>query len=68
MTIIPAAVSLPNILEEKPEPDAVATAACAIVIGVGVVGLTVQTAMLILRFVNIGLINMKFRIFGIIVS
>ncbi len=67
--LIPSGVALEKIRSNSSviNPD-LSQASCLLVALVAVLGALLQTAQIILRFVNIGAINMTFRIYGIVVN
>ena len=52
----------------KEETRSLGKAACAIVVVAGVVGVALELVAIILRFINVGLINMKIKYFLLAVS
>jgi hypothetical protein len=71
--IVPGALATMNIdtvkdAGVKEETKSLGKAVCAIVIVGGVVGVALELATIILRFVNVGLINMRIKYFLLAVS
>ena len=74
--IVPGALATMKIdtVAEKEEKDvsegtkSLGKAVCAIVIVAGVVGVALELITIILRFVNVGLVNMKIKYFLLAVS
>ena len=72
--VIPAAIATFDI--DKPgnqkgaskEIISLGKAACGIMVVGGVVGVVLETTVIILRFVNVGLINYKIKYFLLVVS
>ncbi len=70
IVLIPAGLAIEKMLSN---PSLVTNpnfsqAGCALVIVIVVAGAAVQATQIILRFVNVGAINMTFRIYGLVVS
>ncbi len=70
MVIIPAGLAVERM---RTNPSAVtdtdlSLASCLLVVVVAVAGAAVQAIQIVLRFINIGVINMTFRIYGIVVN
>ena len=69
VVLVPAGIAFNSISDEQNNQDLhVAEAGCLFVILVGVVGGAVQVTQIVLRFINVGVINMTFRTYGIVVS
>lgn len=70
VAIIPAGLAVERMranLKLVTNPD-LSQASCLLVVVVAVVGILLQAIQIVLRFVNIGAINLTFRIYGIVVS
>ena len=72
VVLIPAGLALSSVYKERDDRHAhsldVAQAGCLFVILIGIVGGAVQATQIILRFINVGVINMTFKTYGIVVS